>query len=151
MKKNIGDHLRELRKGKKYTLGQLSLYSGVSTAAISKIERGDRKTPSPEVLAKLAKPLGVTTLELMHAAAYLEESDFDQITQFKKYIVEMEYPPVVRILIEKIEKGELEKRDQDILIGIIDLLHREKHTEDTLQTQSGTQKRKAVRKKNSRK
>lgn len=69
----FGNYLRELRKKKKLTIRQLDTYSGVSHSYISQVERGNRGIPSPEILEKLAKPLGVDYEELMIKAGYMKE------------------------------------------------------------------------------
>jgi transcriptional regulator with XRE-family HTH domain len=60
----LGERLRELRKGKTYSLEAVSRLSGVSKSMISKIERR-QATPSTTVLARIAEALGVTFSELM--------------------------------------------------------------------------------------
>ncbi|WP_336775381.1 helix-turn-helix domain-containing protein [Paenibacillus sp. MMO-58] len=71
--RDFGSYLRSLRKrkSKKLTIRQLGAYSGVSNSYISQIERGERGVPSPDVLLKLAKPLGVSYEELMTHAGYI--------------------------------------------------------------------------------
>lgn len=69
----FGSYLRSIRKAKKMTIRQLELYSKVSNAYISQLERGDRGLPSPEILRKLAAPLGVDYDDLMVKAGYIEE------------------------------------------------------------------------------
>lgn len=69
----FGLYLRGLRNSKKMSIRQLALYSGVSNAYLSHVENGKRSIPSPEILKKLSKPLGVEYVELMEKAGYLEE------------------------------------------------------------------------------
>lgn len=71
----FGEYLRKLRKKRKLTIRQLDTYSGVSNSYISQMERGERGVPSPEILQKLAKPLGVDYEELMKVAGYLNEKN----------------------------------------------------------------------------
>lgn len=68
-------YLRGLRKEKKLTIRQLDMYSGVSHSYISQMERGDRGIPSPDILKKLAKPLGVEYEELMERAGYITKEE----------------------------------------------------------------------------
>lgn len=70
----FGTYLLKLRKSKKLSIRQLDLYSGVSHSYISQLERGLRGVPSPEILSKLSKPLGVDYEELMLAAGYMTQS-----------------------------------------------------------------------------
>ena len=68
----IGQYIKELREKKDFSQRQLYLYSGVSNAEISKIEKGIRKKVPPETLKKLAPHLGVSYEELMRVAGYLK-------------------------------------------------------------------------------
>jgi len=67
---NIGEYLKKLREDKNYSINQLALYSGVSAAHISRIERGLREA-SPDILEKLSKFLGVPHEVLMVKACYI--------------------------------------------------------------------------------
>lgn len=73
--KEFGSYLKTLRTQKKLTARQLDLYSGVSHSYISQMERGARGIPSPDILKKLAKPLGVDYEELMMKAGYFDLGD----------------------------------------------------------------------------
>lgn len=68
----IGEYIKKIREEKNLSLNQLALYSGVSAAHLSRIERGLRE-PSPEVLRKIAAALKVSYEELMKVAGYLDE------------------------------------------------------------------------------
>lgn len=68
--KDFGNYLRSLRKDANLTMRKLDALSGVSHSYISQLERGERGIPSPDILKKLADPLGVQYGELMHEAGY---------------------------------------------------------------------------------
>jgi transcriptional regulator with XRE-family HTH domain len=51
---NIGEYIKKIREEKELSINQLALYSNVSAAHISRIERGLRE-PSPEILKKFLK------------------------------------------------------------------------------------------------
>ncbi|MEZ2661504.1 helix-turn-helix domain-containing protein [Aneurinibacillus aneurinilyticus] len=72
---NFGQFLRNLRNKKDMTVNQLAMYSGVSAAAISRIENGKRGVPKPETIRKIAVALKVPYEELMEAAGYLPEEN----------------------------------------------------------------------------
>lgn len=74
----FGEYLRNLREKKGFSLNQLALKSDVSNAHISRIERGIRPAPSPEIIEKLAKALNADYQEMMHAAGYLEDANNQQ-------------------------------------------------------------------------
>jgi transcriptional regulator with XRE-family HTH domain len=73
--KEFGEYLKSIRKKKKMTIRQLELYSKVSNAYISQLERGDRGIPSPDILKKLSTPLGVNYSDLMIKAGYVDENE----------------------------------------------------------------------------
>lgn len=71
MSVEFGLYLKKIRKEKKLTVRQLDLYSGVSHSYISQLERGVKGIPSPDILRKLSKPLGVDYESLMEQAGYI--------------------------------------------------------------------------------
>lgn len=79
----IGKRIKKLR-GKR-SLRELERLSGVSHTYISSAEKGrDPRTggmiiPSPDVLSKLAKPLGVKYYELLIKAGVLSVEDLEEI------------------------------------------------------------------------
>lgn len=68
---NIGEYIKKIREEKGLSINQLALYSNVSAAHISRIERGLRE-PSPEILEKISEVLKVPYEELMKIAGYLK-------------------------------------------------------------------------------
>ena len=58
----------------KLTVNQLAMYSGVSSAGISRIENGKRGVPKPATIRKLADALKVPYEELMASAGYISAS-----------------------------------------------------------------------------
>ena len=80
---NIGEYIKKIREEKGLSINQLALYSDVSAAHISRIERGLRE-PSPEILKKLSQALKVPYEELMAAAGYLDEIEQNNIVAEQK-------------------------------------------------------------------
>lgn len=68
---SLGPTLRELREFSGKTLKAVAEPSGISTAYLQKLERGEVKSPSPKVLYGLAETLGADYLELMRRAGYV--------------------------------------------------------------------------------
>lgn len=73
--KSFGAYIKSLREARGYSINQLALYSDVSAAHISRIERGVRDIPSPEFIEKLAKGLRVSYEHLMEKAGYIKPRD----------------------------------------------------------------------------
>lgn len=71
MKNKFGSYLKELRLKKDYSINQLALKSDVSGAHISRLENALRPPPSPEIINKLAKALGVDPKKMMERAGYI--------------------------------------------------------------------------------
>jgi len=74
---SLGLHIKTLREKKDFSQRQLAYLSGVSNTEINRIESGDRKKPSPDILRSLAAPLGVSYKDLMAAAGYLDGIDLN--------------------------------------------------------------------------
>lgn len=69
---DFGRYLKEKRLKKGYTINQLALYSGMSSAQLSRIENGKRGVPKAENIQKIASALSVPHEEMMEVAGYLE-------------------------------------------------------------------------------
>ena len=70
MENNLGNLIKEQRKGLGLTLAALAAKSGVSKAHLGRIEQAVRY-PSAKVLRKIAQPLGLEEKELLSLAGYL--------------------------------------------------------------------------------
>lgn len=73
IKEHFGVYLKHLRKLRGYNIMELAKLSSVSPSYISRLERGSRQTPKPEVLKKLAPHLRVSYNQMMIKAGYLNE------------------------------------------------------------------------------
>ena len=74
---NIGEYIKEIREEKDLSINQLALYSNVSAAHISRIERGLR-APSPDILKKISSALKVSYELLMTLAGYIEGKNINE-------------------------------------------------------------------------
>ncbi|WKV08160.1 helix-turn-helix transcriptional regulator [Thermoanaerobacterium sp. CMT5567-10] len=83
---SIGEYIKKIREDRKLSINQLALYSNVSAAHISRIERGLRE-PSPEILKKISEVLDVPYEELMKIAGYLNDNINIPEDYVKKYKV----------------------------------------------------------------
>jgi transcriptional regulator with XRE-family HTH domain len=59
----FGPRLRALRKRSTYTQEELAARAGITTTYLAMLERGERESPSWEIVVKLAESLGVSTEE----------------------------------------------------------------------------------------
>jgi transcriptional regulator with XRE-family HTH domain len=76
---SLGQFLKSLREQRSLGVRELERRSGVPASYITNIESGKRDNPSPDILKKLAGPLGVPYEKLMIEAGYLEEKwDLDK-------------------------------------------------------------------------
>lgn len=80
----LARELRKLRLRARLSVKQLETSSGVSRAAISRIENGE-KLPTPVTLNRLASALGVDAGELFQAAGYTT-SQADALPTLKPYL-----------------------------------------------------------------
>jgi len=67
---DLGRIIKQQRTRVPLTIRELAVKSGVSTSHLSRIERGER-SPSANVLHRIAKPLGFDENELFMLAGYL--------------------------------------------------------------------------------
>lgn len=75
MSEDFGKTLRSLRTSRSMTVNQLAMYSGISSATISRIENGKRGAPKPPNIKKLANALKYPYNQLMKAAGHFEEGE----------------------------------------------------------------------------
>lgn len=83
---NLGVILKVRRREKGLKLIDVSRMSGLHTAHIARIERGER-FPTGRTLKKLAEPLGFTELELCKLAGFISRDATDgRLDRFKKSV-----------------------------------------------------------------
>jgi len=70
----IGKYISNLRNEKELSQRKLAELSGISNTEISRIESGERKKVSPEILKALAPYLGVSYENLMEVAGYISKT-----------------------------------------------------------------------------
>lgn len=73
MEKDFGAYLKSIIKKKGLTYRQLALLADIDHGYISQIVNGKAGPPSPKILQKLSRPLGVPYQDLLVAAGYLSE------------------------------------------------------------------------------
>jgi transcriptional regulator with XRE-family HTH domain len=71
----FGLYLKSLREQRGLTMRELDKRSGVSHSYISKLESGIKGIPSPDILRKIADPLGVDYHHLLARAGHLDFMD----------------------------------------------------------------------------
>jgi len=67
---SIGEVITGLREAKRWSMGTLGAYSGLTTGAISQIESGRTKIPSAGTIGRLATALGVEPNYLYEQAGW---------------------------------------------------------------------------------
>lgn len=90
----VGEYIKKIREEKDLSINQLALYSDVSAAHISRIERGLRD-PSPDILKKISGALKVPYEELMVQAGYLNE-EADHTVLYVQYLYQI--TGIIRLL-----------------------------------------------------
>ncbi|TFJ92838.1 helix-turn-helix domain-containing protein [Lentibacillus salicampi] len=135
MTNQFGKYLKEKRDEKGFTINQLSLYSGISAAQLSRIENGKRGVPKAENIQKLAEALLVPYDEIMRVAGYYKPNDTKQQEQELPELSEKDERDIAKDL-EKMIKNlsnddaysqfdgraidEMEKEDRELLIASLE-------------------------------
>jgi transcriptional regulator with XRE-family HTH domain len=65
---NFGSFIKHLRESKEYSLKDLEALTGVSSSYINRIEKGERKSPSYQIIKQLADALGQDINDLLNIA-----------------------------------------------------------------------------------
>lgn len=79
MLKALGEDLKRARDQAERSLQAVAEPAGISAPYLQKLERGIVDTPSPRVLARLARVLGLSYLRLMELAGYLDEEHLAEL------------------------------------------------------------------------
>ncbi len=61
---NLGERIRDRRLKRNLTMTELAEAAGVSLSYLSQLERGDKETPSADILFRIATALGTTMAHL---------------------------------------------------------------------------------------
>jgi len=94
LENRLGKRLRELRKQKGWSQKQLGGQAKMSQGHISQLEREEVRNPSPPILLRLAKALGVYPDDLFNAAGYPTDRNLDGDERFEPRVD----PDLVRFL-----------------------------------------------------
>lgn len=80
---NVGEYIKEKRIAAKLSQKSLGKACGISDSEIMKIENGRRKTPNWENLCKIARALSIHPFDILLAAEYISESDFNSSNKLR--------------------------------------------------------------------
>ena len=92
---SFAEYMRNLREGQKLSVREAAAKSGVSVSYITQIENERRKTPSPEVLKRLAPAYNVPVRDMLKAAGYMDDlrevkpdlSDDEEVERAFQYVI----------------------------------------------------------------
>jgi transcriptional regulator with XRE-family HTH domain len=74
----LGTRLRQVREVRGWSLRETADKAEISATYLQKLERGQVKSPSPNVLYALSKPLNVPYSDLMRLAGYVVPRGSDE-------------------------------------------------------------------------
>lgn len=112
---DFGVYLKTLIDKRGYSYRKLATLADIDHTYISKIVVGKMGPPSPEILRKLAGPLGVSYETLMNAAGYLSSNDEDN--------EDLQPTPRDRVKIFQKKLGELSPESLEFLEFQLNRLH----------------------------
>lgn len=110
------DFLKNAREKAGLGINELSRASGVSAPYLSRLEKGERRPPMPDVLKKLAPHLKVDYHDMMGAAGWVDIPAEPKYAQLKAVSLTEEYAA----------KGLSEADIRRILDGVLDVLNKSK-------------------------
>lgn len=90
---NLGKAIKDLRKGQGLSQEELAAHAGLTQAALSRIENGNR--PSEETLKKICKALNIP--ESMVYVAALEKED---VPEDKKFLYDQLFPVIKNMVMQ---------------------------------------------------
>lgn len=125
----IGRRVKELREARGWTLGQLAVYSKVSTAYISRLEGGLVPRPSAMMLNRLAGALGVGLTYLLTGERPPEERP---LPDFHMYVSRKfaQTPRFRRALVQAYEALQMIKEEEERRIREREKDHQAKENEE---------------------
>ena len=71
---DLGTYIKKIRTEKGLSIRRLAELANISHTEVKRIEDGQRKQTSPQVLRSIASALGVHYEDLMSAAGYIDET-----------------------------------------------------------------------------
>lgn len=77
----IGDYIFKTRQEQQISIRHLARLTGVSHSEINKIENGERANPSPLHLKSIAAVLGISQVECLKKAGYIDEDAPGSLTE----------------------------------------------------------------------
>lgn len=124
--KAFGKFLLEKRKAKKITLAQLGQRTGVDAGFLSRMERGESKSPSADTLAKIADGLGIKRELVFYVAGVLDSNRID----YEELLKPIDFKEILTDESKETnwEGKPLSKKDRETIKEIIEVvLKRESH------------------------
>lgn len=80
----IGEFIKARRKELRYSQRELAAKVSISDAEICRIEKGQRKQPSPDTLRELAMALNVPVSQMYEIAGYIDPTNNEAVTALKE-------------------------------------------------------------------
>ncbi|WP_257349075.1 helix-turn-helix domain-containing protein [Pseudalkalibacillus decolorationis] len=112
---SFGDELKKMREQKGLSMRELSRRSGISSSFLSKLESGKRSTPKHETVLKLSDGLGISSVELLEVAGYLNDMD-DVLKEMKE-----EHERKIEIHRQLVEQGFTTSKNPTLVYAIEDI------------------------------
>ncbi|MFF2531571.1 helix-turn-helix domain-containing protein [Brevibacillus sp. NPDC058079] len=78
---NFGSLIKHLRESKGYSLKDMQTATGISSSYINRIEKGERKAPSIQIITKLAVALDQDVAELLNVANSQEQVELQTVEE----------------------------------------------------------------------
>ena len=119
---NLAEYIKDRRLNKGWSKRKLALEAGISHTEVHRIENGERKNPSVNILDSLAKALGLPKEEVLRMAGYIEENDIPLIEKVFPDIKSKKQQETVQRIVDGLARStELQDQDYDDLINQMEM------------------------------
>lgn len=119
----LADFITERRNAKGWSKRKLGIEAGISHTEVHRIENGERKNPSANVLSNLAEALGVPKKEMLTIAGYIDDnSEIPMIERvFPDLKTQKQQETVQKIVDGLARNSDLKETDYDDLVDQMEM------------------------------
>lgn len=112
----VGRRIRQAREDRGWNQSELARRADVTASSLSRVESGDIVVPSSELMAKVARALGVPVDSLMGDAPPPSEHDVAEFRAYVSAMVGSDHADLVEAIV--LAAAEKPARDRDVILRV---------------------------------